>query len=314
MGTIITSIKRIKVKYVGSWVRHQLSQPQWFHDLFVSRTAWGAFSIYSHLRRSDGKTKIVFRSQHKAERSAVDQSNKYGARFAVYKCLFCEGWHVSKVVDKENASAPSVEQIALEEYAVRAPAPSAELDVERIFATNIPDLALVYGGFRGRTLSSQRQLPVWRTMVESGIRQVIDLRYDYTSDFYGELCKRSGVGYFHYPVACEEQESISEMVRLFPEFCQLIDSGRFYIACAMGLHRTDIALCVYWVFYGADKGMAPPAIRGYRKGDRINANKIIRTLNAFYQCKAEKDGREPMPDAVFRKRKEELVNKGSSAV
>ncbi len=36
---------------------------------------------------------------------------------------------------------------------------------------------------------------------------------------------------------------IESMVKLFPEFCKRIDRGGFYIACAMGLHRTDIALC-----------------------------------------------------------------------
>jgi hypothetical protein len=91
-------------------------------------------------------------------------------------------------------------------------------------------------------------------MIESGISQIIDLRADYSSDFYSELCQRSGISYFKYPVAYEDVW-IAKMVELFPEFCKLIDNGRFYIACAMGLHRTDIALCTYWVFYAADNGI-----------------------------------------------------------
>lgn len=136
--------------------------------------------------------------------------------------------------------------------------------------------------------------------MEAGIDQVIDLRADYTSDFYSELCRKSGIAYFHYSVSYEE---VVQMARLFPEFCRLIDNGRFYIACAMGLHRTDIALCTYWVFYAADKGIAPPPIRGYRQEDGHNTNKIMRVLNAFYQCKSEVDGKEPMPIEVFKGRK-----------
>lgn len=302
IGTMLTSIKSIRFKYLGSWLKHQLSQPHWFHNLFVNRMAWGAFSIYAHQKRSNGKPKISFSTQHKAERSAADMSKKYGSTFVAYKCLFCDGWHVSKVVSIENASAPSMEEIALEKYAVNVSVTPAELDVERILATNIPDLAPVYGGFRGRTLSSTRQLYAWKSMLESGIDQVIDLRADYTSDFYSDLCKKSGIAYFHYPVAYDE-ESIAEMVKLFPELCRLIDRGRFYIACAMGLHRTDIALCTYWMFYAADKGITPPPIRGYRRDKGMNTNKIMRILNAIYKYRTIHEGVEPMSEEVFVERK-----------
>ena len=68
------------------------------------------------------------------------------------------------------------------------------------------------------------------------------------------------------------------MVELFPFFCEKIDNGDFYIACAMGLHRTDIALCTYWVFYAADKGIAPPPIRGYRQEELVLRNFLIGTV------------------------------------
>lgn len=85
-----------------------------------------------------------------------------------------------------------------------------------------------------------------------------------------------------------------------PQVCEKIDKGDFYIACAMGLHRTDIALCTYWVFYAADKGIAPPPIRGYRQEEGHNTNKIMRVLNAFYQHRTEIDGKEPVQIEVFR--------------
>lgn len=74
----------------------------------------------------------------------------------------------------------------------------------------------------------------------------------------------------------------------------------------MRLHRTDIALCTYWVFYAADKGIAPPSIRGYRQKDGHNTNKIMRVLNAFYQYLTERDGQEPIPIEVFKERKKTI--------
>ena len=302
MGTVLRSLKKIKFKYIGCWLKDQLSRPDWVRNLVVNRSAWGAFSIYAHARRSDGKPKTAYSSKAKAEKAAFDMSKRYGCPFTVYKCLFCEGWHVSKAVDKDS-QGKTTEEVALEKYAVMSNAGQDGLGVARILATEIPDLAQVYGGFRGRTLSSTRQLHAWNTMIESGISQIIDLRADYSSDFYSELCLRSGISYFKYPVAYEDVW-IDKMVELFPEFCKLIDNGRFYIACAMGLHRTDIALCTYWVFYAADKGIAPPELQGYRKDKGLNPNKIIRVLNAVYKKMTEVNGKEPIPEIVFHKRKE----------
>ena len=180
------------------------------------------------------------------------------------------------------------------------------LDIERVIQTNIPDIAPVYGGVRGRTISSHKQAYAWKTVVAAGLKQVIDLRKDYSADRYPELCRQYGVDYFHYPID-NDQETIAKMVELFPEFCKKIDQGDFYIACAMGLHRTDIALCTYWVFYAADKGIAPPEIRGYRRADGHDTGKIMRILNALYKYWTAQNGKEPMPIAVFRKRKE-IIN------
>ena len=300
MSILIASIHGIKFRNLPSWIKHQLNLDGWVQRLFIQRSAWGAFSVYSHIKRSNGKPKIAYSTKNKAENAAVDMAKKYGKSFTVYKCLFCDGWHVSQDAHGVPVQEKSAEAMALEKYAKKPTVLATALDVEKILSTGIPDLAPVYGGFRGRTLSSTKQLHAWKTMMEAGINQVIDLRADYTSDFYNELCRKSGIAYFHYSVSYEEVE---QMARLFPEFCRLIDNGRFYIACAMGLHRTDIALCTYWMFYAADKGIAPPEIRGYRKADGHTTSKIMRILNALFKYWTEVNGKEPMPVEVFRERK-----------
>ena len=176
------------------------------------------------------------------------------------------------------------------------------INIERIMQTEIPDIAPVYGGVRGRTMSSRHQSYAWPALKEAGIKTIIDLREMDKSDRLPQLCQYHGFGYFHYPLD-NHARTIAQMVGLFPKFCEQIDKGDFYIACAMGLHRTDIALCTYWVFYAADKGIAPPPIRGYRQEDGHDTNKIMRVLNAFYQYITEQNGKEPMPIEVFKERK-----------
>lgn len=304
MSILIASIKGIKIKNLPVWIKHQLNLDGWVKRLFIKRSAWGAFSVYSHIKRSNGKPKIAYSTKNKAENAAVDMAKKYGKSFTVYKCLFCDGWHVSQDAHGVSVREKSADAMVLEKYAKKPTVLATALNVEKILLTGIPDLAPVYGGFRGRTLSSTKQLHAWKTMMEAGINQVIDLRADYTSDLYNELCRKSGIAYFHYSVSYEEVE---QMVRLFPEFCRLIDNGRFYIACAMGLHRTDIALCTYWMFYAADNGIDPPEIRGYRKADGHTTSKIMRILNALFKYWTEVNGKEPMPVEVFRERKE-IIN------
>ena len=99
-------------------------------------------------------------------------------------------------------------------------------------------------------------------IAEAGVKTVIDLRNLDSSNRLVEYCEQYGMEFFHYPVD-KKKLNTEVMVELLPKFCELVERGDFYIACAMGLHRTDIALCVYWVFCGADNGLDAPDLRGY---------------------------------------------------
>ena len=300
MGTVLTSLKKIKPKYIGIWLKDHLSQPDWFRILIVNRSAWGAFSIYAHARRSDGKAKTAYITKVDAEEGALKMSKKYGVKFVAYKCLFCDGWHVSKTSVRMPTTVEEITPSTENNAGMNS---HGGMDMEKILSLNIPDLAPVYGGLRGRTLSSARQYYAWKPLVDAGLRQIIDLRADYKSDAYRKRCEEFGVSYYHYPVV-RGGKLENEMADYLPELCALIDKGHFYIACAHGLHRTDIALCLYWVFYAADKGIAPPPICGYREDKGLDTHKIMHALNVVYEYMAHRDGKEPMPIETFRKRKE----------
>jgi len=91
MNTVLTSLKKIKPRYISPWLKDQLSRPDWFRSMVVGRSAWGAFSIFAHARRSDGKAKVAYITKVDAEENALKMSKKYGVRFVTYKCLFCDG-------------------------------------------------------------------------------------------------------------------------------------------------------------------------------------------------------------------------------
>lgn len=156
-------------------------------------------------------------------------------------------------------------------------------------------------------MSSRHQVYAWRALKEAGIKTIIDLRLTDHTDRLPAMCEQYGMRYFHYPIDTSA-EAIVQMVELFPKFCDLLDAGDFYIACAMGLHRTDIALNAFWLFHRVDEGLQPPEIYGYREEDGHTTDKLNRVLNALYMAFAKHNGVEPTPQQLFKERKT-IVNR-----
>lgn len=265
---------KITFRNVWVWSKDQLSHPA---SIFKRKT-WGVFSVYAHVRRSDLKPKSASSTKEQALKVADFMAQKYGGRYSIYKCVYCDGWHVAK---ESSAEVKTIEIIASVSQQDGTPM-SSTLDVERILKLDIPDIASVYGGVRGRTMSSRHQNFAWPIIKDCGIHTILELRKDAAFTRMNEFCTQYGIEYFYFPVG-KNASNIAEMIEKFPKFCRMIDAGNFYIACAMGLHRTDIALCAYWMFYGADRGMQPPVLRGYSKESGRTTVKIMRTLNAMYK-------------------------------
>lgn len=179
------------------------------------------------------------------------------------------------------------------------------MDIQRIIDTDIPDIAPVYGGVRGRSMSSKGLGMVWPTIKEAGVKTIIELRCFDDSKRLPVICEKFGIEYFRFPID-RKVRNMDVIYESFPRFCELMDNGDFYIACYHGLHRTDIAICLYWVFYAADKGVEPPQIRGYREEEGRDTSKIMRVLNAMYEYMTQRVGVEPMPAEVFKERKKKI--------
>lgn len=185
------------------------------------------------------------------------------------------------------------------------------MNTELILSTNIQNIDTAYGGVRGTTLSSRHNMRYWQTVVDSRIRTIIELRDEDHSDRLCRMCEIHGIRYFAFPMDSHSvpNEVISSRLQ---EFFELIDNGDFYIACAMGLHRTDMALSIYWMFHGVDNGMNPPILRGHIVDgelvlDRLN-NKVFRRLNSLYAYLMNNNVI-PVPDReTFAQRKRDLID------
>ena len=52
--------------------------------------------VYSHISRRSGKPKVAYPSKYVAEKAAEAMGKKHGVHFSVYKCAWCDGWHIGK--------------------------------------------------------------------------------------------------------------------------------------------------------------------------------------------------------------------------
>jgi hypothetical protein len=185
------------------------------------------------------------------------------------------------------------------------------MNTELILSTKIQNIATVYGGVRGTTLSSRHNMRYWQTVVDSGIRTIIELRDEDHSDRLCRMCEIHSIRYFAFPMDSYSVPNEVIASRL-QEFFELIDNGDFYIACAMGLHRTDMALSIYWMFHGADNGMKPPILRGHIADeklvlDRLN-NKVFRRLNSLYAYLMDNNVIHIPNRETFAQRKKDLID------
>lgn len=82
-------------------LKYQLPLKRAFRNFFITRNAWGMFSINSHISQSTGQPKIAYPSFESASRAAEKMGKKHCRHFSVYKCVFCDGFHIGKNRDNK---------------------------------------------------------------------------------------------------------------------------------------------------------------------------------------------------------------------
>ena len=95
---------RIRWRNFKIWFKDQWERKTWFRNFFITRNAWGAFSINSHISQGSGKPKVMYNTKEGAEKAAEKMGEKHGVHFSYYKCLFCDGYHIGKNRDNKYAA------------------------------------------------------------------------------------------------------------------------------------------------------------------------------------------------------------------
>jgi hypothetical protein len=85
----------MRYKNVKSAIIYQFRKPDWFKQWVIKRNAWGIFSKHSHTKK-DGVEKQKYNTEASALRAAEAMQKRYEGKFACYKCMFCDGFHVGK--------------------------------------------------------------------------------------------------------------------------------------------------------------------------------------------------------------------------
>ena len=75
---------------------NQLTRNGAWRNIFVTHNAFGIFSKYSHISRRSGTPKIPYPNKRVALRAAEAMGKKHGVHFSIYKCAWCDGWHIGK--------------------------------------------------------------------------------------------------------------------------------------------------------------------------------------------------------------------------
>ncbi len=98
---------------------------------------------------------------------------------------------------------------------------------------------------------------------DAGVKVIIDLRTHDHTDRYDRNVAEAGLEYHNLPIDGRKTD-VHQIIASLPLLFELIDKGSFYIACAMGRHRTDIAIALYYVMHPSVPFEEVPEMRGHR--------------------------------------------------
>ena len=270
----------MKIKNLFLAIYDQLTRKGAWRNIFVTHNAFGIFSRYSHIARGSGKPKMPYPTKAVALKAAKAMSEKHGVHFSVYKCAWCDGWHVgknaqNKVKPKDDSEKKSPEFVnksnALYEALKRYP---------------IVDLAPVYDkGVRGRTMSGRGSNWLLAKVRDAGVKTIIDLRTADHTDRYDRNVAEAGMEYHSLPID-SKNTGVHQIIASLPLLFELMDKGSFYIACAMGRHRTDIAIALYYVMHPSVPFDEVPEMKGHRNVEKkqFRCDDIAARLNSIIKA------------------------------
>lgn len=193
-------------------------------------------------------------------------------------------------------------------FVKRSKTKNKSFDFEKISRLNIPNYCLTnHRGIRGETLSSPKNRKYLKPLKKYGLDTIVDLRYKFSSGKFEDLCKSYGLEYYRFPIDSSSLPD-EKIIENLPKLFKVLNTKNYYIACAQGLHRTDIALALNYVFNPEAK--EPPDLIGHIRGNKLKTDDINRRLNSIFKNLSQetlKDfGWSEYTQEIFTKRKKEM--------
>ena len=270
----------MKIKNLFLAIYDQLTRKGAWRNIFVTHNAFGIFSRYSHTARGSGKPKMSYPTKAVALKAAEAMGEKHGVHFSVYKCAWCDGWHVgknaqNKVKPKDDSEKKSPEFVN-----------KSNALYESLKQYPIVDLAPVYDkGVRGRTMSGRGSNWLLAKVRDAGVKTIIDLRTADHTDRYDRNVAEAGMEYHSLPID-SKNTGVHQIIASLPLLFELMDKGSFYIACAMGRHRTDIAIALYYVMHPSVPFDEVPEMKGHRNVEKkqFRCDDIAARLNSIIKA------------------------------
>lgn len=90
----------MKLKNIILALKDQGPVKRAFRNFVITRNAWGLFHKNSHWRGDSGQEKVMYNTKATALKSAEAMGKKRGIHFSVYKCIYCDGYHLGR--NREN--------------------------------------------------------------------------------------------------------------------------------------------------------------------------------------------------------------------
>lgn len=170
------------------------------------------------------------------------------------------------------------------------------IDVARIKNLDIKNFRLVdSNSVRGVCLARKNNLSILEELKESGIRTVIDLRQEGRPESeYARHCENCGLEYFNFklkenmPIFNPRANSKltsgqfgmarETFVQDLDKFFKLMERGRVYMACLLGLHRTDLAVSMNYLLNPTEPQTPPSLSHMFYKDETNFTNKRIASV------------------------------------
>lgn len=84
----------MKLKNLILALKFQLPLRRVFRNFFITGNGWGLFHKNSHVNQSTGKLKVMYPTLISALKAQDSMQRKHDRSFSVYKCIFCDGYHI----------------------------------------------------------------------------------------------------------------------------------------------------------------------------------------------------------------------------